>query len=226
MIANLICGLRPEVSLFPCVQSMAISAQQFNIIHICSPVLKSPSPGIASVLWSDFSIWVYMVNIKRPVVIKSTFNAFPAKSGDNFQLSFPVPAFLVDFIPFFVPIRFLAFWVTKSCCAHLAAIKTNPVSFPSFSHIAIPVAIFSSAVFQAVGVNFKRLGAVLASNSHFVWGHWIFLVCVWNSNYTKIHRKIKTLMYFEIDPDYFEIACARIEKAQRQGRMDFEEAAA
>jgi len=29
----------------------------------------------------------------------------------------------------------------------------------------------------------------------------------------------------EIDPDYFAIACARIEKAQRQGRMDFEEAA-
>ncbi len=29
----------------------------------------------------------------------------------------------------------------------------------------------------------------------------------------------------EIDPDYFAIACARIEKAQRQGRMDFEDAA-
>lgn len=29
----------------------------------------------------------------------------------------------------------------------------------------------------------------------------------------------------EIDPDYFAIACARIEKAQRQTRMDFEEAA-
>jgi DNA modification methylase len=29
----------------------------------------------------------------------------------------------------------------------------------------------------------------------------------------------------EIDPDYFAIACARIEKAQRQGRMEFEETA-
>lgn len=29
----------------------------------------------------------------------------------------------------------------------------------------------------------------------------------------------------EIDPDYFEIACARIEKAQRQGWMEFEEVA-
>jgi len=29
----------------------------------------------------------------------------------------------------------------------------------------------------------------------------------------------------EKDPDYFAIACARIEKAQRQGRMAFEEAA-
>ncbi len=29
----------------------------------------------------------------------------------------------------------------------------------------------------------------------------------------------------EIDPDYFAIACARIEKAQRQTRMEFEEAA-
>jgi len=29
----------------------------------------------------------------------------------------------------------------------------------------------------------------------------------------------------EKDPDYFAIACARIEKAQRQGRMDFEDAA-
>ncbi|HOX59655.1 MAG TPA: DNA methyltransferase [Verrucomicrobiota bacterium] len=29
----------------------------------------------------------------------------------------------------------------------------------------------------------------------------------------------------EIDPDYFAIACARIENAQRQGRMEFEEVA-
>ena len=162
MITTIIQWSWAKISLFPCVQSMAISAQQFNIIHICSPVLKPPSPVITAVLWPYFVLWIYMVNIKRPIVIKPAFNTLTSERCDKFKFSFPVPAFLVGHVTIFIPIRFLAIWIAKPCFAFFSAIKAESVLFPSIREIARLTAINTIVFFYAIALSIKFITTAFA----------------------------------------------------------------
>lgn len=244
---------RAKVSLLPSVQSMAISTQQFNVPHVFGPVFKSSSPVITTVFWLNFAILVDMVNIKRPIVIKATPNAFSSKSSDQLNFPFPISIFFMNLIPLFVPIRFLTIWAAKSFCTFFSAIKTESVLFPSFRKIARSTAINTVIFFYAITARIKFISTVFAVLFFAsFWPAWRSFCAFIPYNFVSpdmstwsrakspailvgiksdaahfasfFHKSIIT--NYTQKTMYFAIACTRIEAAQRQARFEMEESAA
>lgn len=183
---------------------MTICTQQTQVSFIGAPVLKSARPSILAFLWPHFLGRINVVNIERAMIGKTARLTFTAKLFDYFQLALPVSRVLVRGVSVFIPIVFYAASRAKAIHARLTALLAFPAFSPSRSQITRLSAVFSSAVFDAVGVRFKRLFAMAAGNFNLgVFSH--------KQHYIKVNGIC--------EPKYFDIACERIDNAYRQARM-------
>lgn len=183
---------------------MTICTQQSEISLVGFPVLESPRPSVLAALWAHFFGRVNVVNVERPMIRKSTLDALPAKLLNYFKFSFPVARVLVNGVPVLVPVALNTFKGTKPIFAISAALFALPTFSPSRRKVAGLIAIFSCPIFDAIGVRLEYGFAPRAFNVNF---------CALSHNADYI------TLVCRFEPKYFDIACERIENAQRQQKL-------
>ena len=194
---------RPVAHLVPSVQAMAVCTQQPQIAFVRSPILEAVIPSArASGLFAPVDV----VDVKNPVIAFAAFHANPAKLAHKGNLPAPVAGMFVDGVAILVPVIDAALFRAKAMLANVATTLTGRLSLPSRGKVAGPVAVFPGTVLEAVKMGFKRLFAVAACDCNSALFH--------GRNIPLGQRKVN-----------FEIACKRIEQAQRQGDMFLETAA-
>ncbi len=182
---------------------MAIRTQQPKITLVSIPILEAPCPCVNTFLWTNFLGWVDMVYIKRAVIVKTTINALTPKLFNQRKFAFPISRMLMYFVTIFIPIVFSASIRTKPYLTVFTALFTFSIVLPSVFQIAFLVTVFTSAFFNSVRVNHCWLTAPLTFNFNRIVSHWGII-----PQYTRNY-----------EPKYFDIACERIEQAQKQGRL-------
>lgn len=188
--------------LNPSVDSVTIRTQQAQIAFVVRPVFEAIIPGP----WpSSFFAAINMVNIQDPVVAFAALNADAAEFVHKRQFSAPVARVLMKSMAVLIPMVSAAFVRAKSMLAIYSTSFASGLPFPSGGKITVLPAILPSSVFEAVEMHFKLLLAVSASHCD----RCLFHV----QNILRRSPKVK-----------FDIACKRIEDAQRQGQL-FGEAA-
>ena len=189
--------MRPVSHLIPSMDAVAVRAQQAQVACIGGPVLESVAPC----RWaSDLSRSVDVVNVENAEIGLATLNTSPAKTLDERDLALPVAWVLVRFETVGIPVSAAAIFRTKSVLAFLSASLAGSAPLPSCGEVAGPTAVLPGAIFQAVGVRLEGLGASSASD---------FNAALFHGGSISLQR----------EPKYFDIACRRIEDAQRQGRL-------
>ena len=190
--------------LIPSVQAVTIGAQEAKVALVRSPVAKAVVPDGRPPLVPKFLGWIDVVNVENSVVALPTADTGTAQFGNKGKLTRPIARALVFSETVFVPMIFSALLGTKAMLAFIATAFTTLFSLPPRFKVTVPAAIFSSAVFNAILVSFKRCGAVAANDCYRCLFHALNILC--------ISAKVK-----------FDIACKRIEDAQRQGDMFIEQ---
>lgn len=189
--------MRPVSHLLPCVNPVAVCAQQAQVPAICRPVFKPVVPcGRAPKLLRPIDV----IDVEDSHVGLSAFHACAAERSNKGKLSLPVPGTLVHSKAVLVPVGCAAFVGAEAVLALCSAPFALRASLPSGRQITGAAAVFAGSVFQAVKVGLKLLFAVLADCFNAA-----FLHCA------SISRTC--------EPKYFDIACRRIEDAQRQARL-------
>lgn len=195
---------RPVSHLIPSVQAVAVGAKKPQVTFVRSPILKAIIPcARASGLFAP----VDMVNVQHPIIAFAALHANPAKLAHKGNLSSPVARVFVDGVAVLVPVIDAALFRAKAMLTKRAATLTGRLPLPSRRKVTGPIAVFSSAVLETVKVGFKRLFAVAAGDCNSALFH--------GRNIPLNNRKVN-----------FDIACKRIEDAQRQGDLFIEGAAA
>lgn len=193
--------------LVPRVQAVAICAKQTQIADIRCPITKAVIPHTCSPLVSELSRRVDVVNIKDAVIVFAARDASAAKFNDQSKFAPPIGRVLVLFEAVFVPMVFATLIRAKAMLARTSASFARVLPFPTGGKVAGPAAILSSTIFEAVRVGFKRLFAVAAGDCNSALFHFENIQ----------HKRAKV---------NFDIACRRIEQAQRQGDLFIDGAAA
>lgn len=178
---------------------MAIRTQQFEISGVCLPVAEATTPCVSS-FRTDLRRRVFVVDVKRPNVRKSTYDALPAQGFDQRKFAPPIARMLVDRRSILVPIGFGTNRRTELRRAVFAALPALAGAAPSRGHVASATAVFARSVAQSVGVHRRLLTAVRT-------GDFIRL---------RPHANGIAKYYGHAKPKYFDIACRRIEDATRQ----------
>jgi len=192
---------RPEGSLFPCVDSVAVRAEQSYVSSVCRPIFKPMRPRILTIARSYFFSWVNVVYIQHAYVVIPALATFPAKIRNNLQFSFPVSvSALVNRVSVFVPKLTPAIVGAISMCAFLATRFALLFFTPPGGEVTRLLAVFTSSIFKPVSVNHERFFAVGAG-------------CL---NFRISHDQIIPQTH---EPKYFEIAVERIEAAYAQMRL-------
>jgi hypothetical protein len=179
---------------------MTISAKQAEVFSVGGPVLESPRPSVVPILGANLFRGVYVIYINGAVICKSTLRALAPERGYQFKFAFPVARFLMDRIAVVVPVGFLTMRSTKTRFCFLSAPFALPCVRPSMGQVAGLAAKLSGSIFESVSVHLRRLLTVLACDLNALGSH-----CLSLSELAS--RK------------YFDIACQRIEQAQKQVRM-------
>lgn len=183
---------------------MTISAQQPQVPLVCFPIFESPRPSILPIFGPYLLGRINVVNVERSVIRKSALNTLAAKFLNYFEFSFPVARVLVNRVTVFVPVILNAINRTKSIFAIGSAMLAFSVFAPSRRKITGLIAKFSSAIFDAIGMGLKNGFATGAFNVNF---------CAFSHAFDYI------TVYRRAEPKYFDIACERIENAQRQQKL-------
>ncbi len=194
---------RPVAHLVPGVQAMAVCAQQPQIAFVRSPILEAviPSAG-ASGLFAPVDV----VDVQHPIIAFAALHANPAKLAHKGKLSAPVAGVFVDGVAVLIPVIDAALFRAKAMLTSRAATLTGRLPLPARRKVTCAIAVFPGAVFETVKVGFKRLLAVAAGDCNSALFH--------GRNIPVIKRKVN-----------FDIACRRIEQAQRQGDLFIGDAA-
>jgi hypothetical protein len=192
--------------LLPRSQPVAIRTEQAKVSLVCRPVLQSVVPVTRAFSLFELFARVNVVNVENSVVAISALRALPAQCVHDRNLARPVARFLVFLEAVFVPVILAAFFRTKAMLAFTATAFTPTFPLPACFKIAVSTAIFTRPVFEAVLMGFKRCGAVAASDCYRCLFHGLNIRC----------KRAKV---------NFEIACKRIEEAQKQGDMFIEQPA-
>lgn len=188
---------RPVAHLVPSVQAMAVCTQQPQIAFVCSPILEAIIPSArASSLFAPVDV----VDVQNPVIAFAALHANPAKLAHKGKLPAPVAGVFVDGVAVLVPVIDAALFRAKAMLTSHATTLTGCLPLPSRRKVAGSVAVFSGAVLEAVKMGFKRLFAVAAGDCNSALFH--------GRNILLRKRKVN-----------FDIACRRIEDAQRQGDL-------
>jgi hypothetical protein len=176
---------------------MAVRAEQTQVASVRGPVFESVIPGRGP---SGFSGPVDVVDVQNPEVSLSALHASAAEAFDKSHLPLPVSRMFVRSESVGIPVVAAAAVRAKAVLAFLSASLARSSALPSCSEIAVPSAVFRGAVFDAVGVCKERSGAIGAADFNAALFHGVII--------TRTR-----------EPKYFDIACRRIEDAQRQQRM-------
>ena len=185
--------------LSPSSKPVAIRTQKSEVARIGSPVFKPIRPN-PSLLEPQFLSGINMVNIQNAVVINSAAFTLAAKVFDKSKFSLPITWMLVDGMTMLRPVSIPAFVRAKPVLAILAASFAGRGSFPASRQITCLSAVLSGSFSKPIQVHFKCLLTVLTGAFYSGLFH-----CASISE--------------QIEPKYFDIACRRIEDAQRQGRL-------
>lgn len=183
--------------MIPCMDSVTVRAQQAQVARVGGPILESVIPGCGA---SGLSRPVDVVNVEHAEVGLATLHARPPKALDERDLALPVAGVLVRSEPIGVPVCAAAIVRAIAVLAFLPAPLTSRRSLPSGGEVAGSTAVPAGAIFQAVGMRLEGPGAASASD---------FNAGLFHSASISPRR----------EPKYFDIACRRIEDAQRQSRM-------
>ena len=186
---------RPVSHLNPSVDPVAIGTQQAQIAFVGRPVFEAIIPSLRA---SGLFAAVNMVNVQDPVIAFAALNTDATEFAHKRQLPAPIARVFVDCMTMLVPVVNAAFIRAKSMLAIGPAAFTRGLPFPTRRQIAGLAAILSSPVFEAIKMHFKLLLAVAASHCDRCLFHY--------QNILYLNAKVK-----------FDIACKRIEDAQRQG---------
>jgi hypothetical protein len=190
--------------LLPSVPPVTVGAEQPQVASVGFPIAQAIIPGSRSPL---FQAAVDVVNVENAKVGLPALNARPAKLRNERQLPAPVARVLVPLVRMDRPVGVATGNRAKAMLAGLPALLARLAALPSRSKIAGLAAVFSGAISQAVEMSFKRLGALRAGD----FGGALF------------HGR--SIAQTAVQPKYFDIACKRIEDAQRQGDFFVERAA-
>lgn len=174
---------------------MAVCAQQLKVTGIRRPILEAARPDVLPVFGAYFFGWVDVVDIQRAVIIKAALRTLAAKVLNQRQLAFPIARTLVDAVPVLVPVVAQAGIRAEARRAARAAILALSGVTPSVREVACLTAELPGSIANAIGVHLRRLAAVRACDFSLGGSH------------------------NDIIPKYFDIACRRIEDAQRQQRL-------
>ena len=184
--------------MLPCVDAVAVRTQEPEIALVCSPILEAVIPSART---PGLFASVDVVDVQNPVIVFSAFDASAAKLIHKRKLPAPVAWMLVDGVAVFVPVIDTALFRAKTVFTSFTATLAGCLPLPPRRKVTCPVAVFPCAIFEAVKMGFKRLRAVGASHFDSGFFHSLNIAC---------GRKITK---------YFDIACRRIEQAQRQGDL-------
>ncbi len=186
--------------LIPGVQPMAVGAQQPQIPLVRFPVAEAIVPDAGSTLVPQFASRIDVVDVQHPIVADTALDALPAEVGDDLQLPRPVARSLVLPVAVLGPVLRAAGVAAKAHIARLSALLAPAALFPSGGKVARLIAVFSGAVLQPVGVHLFRRSTVQALDRDGLLSH---------SQSISSQRHLFN----------FDIACRRIEDAQRQGSL-------
>lgn len=154
-----------------------------------------------SVFRLDLSRRILVVDIEHAMVVVAARLAATAKFLDQRVLAFPILiAPTVDGIAVSVPVGATTSIRTKPVSATLAALRAFAGLAPAVREVARLITEFSRAFAQAVSVHGCGLFTVLANDLNWRGSH--------ASKYIRPNNR-----------KYFDIACERIENAQRQARL-------
>lgn len=115
---------------------MTISAQQSQISFVCIPILETSRPRIHAALGFDLASGVNVVNIKRPEIIKTAFNALAAKLLNQSEFTFPISWAFMNAVAVLVPVISQTVIRTKTVGALLTTRFAFTGFFPTMSEIA------------------------------------------------------------------------------------------
>lgn len=158
--------VRPKTALLPCVNTVAVGAEQAQVAFIGLPILKAATPRPVPALWSNFRARINVVNLKGAHIVHAAFNATPAKLCDKRQLSTPVRRLFVRAVSVLVPVFASALLAAKALLLtgeRLLASLARIAPSPAMGEVAGARTKMPRAVFQAVGVHFIRSAALATS---------------------------------------------------------------
>ena len=177
---------------------MTIRTQQPKVTHIGFPITEAVPPR--SLRGANFRGCVYMVDIKRPEIVKPAFYALAAKLRYQDDLFAPMGRLLVNGPAVLVPVSFQASRRAISNVTRFATGLTYPVSGPAVRQITLLAAIFSGSFSNPISMHFRWLLAAGADD------------CNWCGSHSQSVSQYRV----KYEPKYFDISCRRIEAAQRQ----------
>lgn len=189
--------------LTPCMNSVAIGAQQTKVAFVGFPVFETVKPVTGTFPLFELLFPINVVNVKNAMVVNSTFNAFPSEGGNQSKLFLPVFWVLVGCKAVFVPVVSSARVAAKPVFTLFAAIFARLFFPPSMGQVASLAAKLTGAIFKPVSVNLELFGAVFTELRNLCFLSHLYLLNTY-SNYK---------------PKYFDIACKRIEQAVAQGQL-------
>lgn len=187
----------PVSHLLPSVNAVAIRAQEAKVAFISGPVFETVTPSARA---TRFLRPVNVVNVQNAVVCFSAMDALSAKFFHQGKLPTPVSRVFVNGVSVLVPMSRATFSAAKTVLALASTPLAIFFTLPPRREIAVATTILPRSVFEAILMGLERLRTITASHCDGCFLH---------------YRNIT------LNPtnDNFDIACKRIEDAQRQGDM-------
>lgn len=193
--------------LVPSVEPVTVCAQQAKVALIRSPIAKAVIPDRRSPFIAELLRRVDVVNVENAVVTFPAVNAGTAQFRNQCEFARPITRVLMLGEAVLVPVIFAALLRAKAMLTFATAALTPPCPLPTSGKVAVSSAILPRAILDAILVGLEGLRAVAASHCDRCLFHYPNIVS------SAAHCN-------------FDIACKRIEDAQRQGDLFMEGAAA
>jgi hypothetical protein len=188
----------PVSHLIPSVQTVAVCAKQSQIALVRRPIAEAVIPYTGAPLVPELLARVDMIDVQHAEIGLPAHYTGSTKFLDQGELPAPVRWVLVGLEAVFVPMRGTTLRRAKTVLALCATSLACALPLPSRFQVARPATVFPRAILEPIEVCFERLLAVSASYGDSALFH------VRNISSRVLRNK-------------FDIACKRIEDAQRQG---------
>lgn len=187
--------------LFPCMNAVAVGAEQAKVASIRFPISEPVTPNTGSSLVSKFHRWINMVNVKNSMISLSAGYALTTKGINQLQLALPVSRVLMFCESVFVPIILSASVSAKPIFTRCSTLLARLIFPPSSRKVAYLTAKLSSPILNPVSMYLKFLRAMFTD------------FC----DLSFCAHGVPPNRHAQYSTKYFDIACKRIEQAYAQG---------